>query len=47
MSDGMCKRWIREQKKERWVVQGVDQGVIKEAMGGTSDGPGSYRRRDG
>jgi len=32
---------------ERWAVQGMDQGVIEEVMGGASDGSGSNRSSDG
>ena len=31
-SDGWCKGWIMEQKKERWMVQGMDQEEIEGAM---------------
>ena len=31
-SDGWRKRWIREQQKERWMVQEMDQGAIEGAM---------------
>ena len=43
--DGWCKQWIKEQNKERWVVQAMNQGAI----GGESDGvsgSGSNRRSD-
>ena len=36
-SDGWFKRWIREQLKERWVVQAMDQGAIEGEMDGSSD----------
>ncbi len=26
-SNGWCKRWIKEQLKELWVVQAMDQGA--------------------
>ena len=37
-SDGWRKRWIREQQKERWMVQEMDQGAIEGAMDGSSYG---------
>jgi hypothetical protein len=46
-SYGWYKRWIREQKKERWVVQAMYQGVIEGVMGGASDGSRSNRWSDG
>ena len=36
-SDERCKRWIREQWKERWMVQAIDQRAIGGAMGASSD----------
>jgi hypothetical protein len=31
-NDEWCERWIMEQKKERWVLQAMDQTAIEGAI---------------
>jgi hypothetical protein len=42
-SDEFCKRWIREQLKERRMVRA---GAVDGATDGASNGSGSNRRSD-